>query len=98
MCSIFYPGEIFLENASCYRVIALHTRRSVCVLPNTVLPGKPRARAHARKSKFPVLLLVTQIMAIERAPDSCQRWQKIVVDVGSLAPTSHFGGSRTQMT
>ena len=40
MCSIFYPGEIFLENASCYRVIALHTRRSVCVLPNNVLPGK----------------------------------------------------------
>ena len=28
MCSIFYPGEIFLENASCYRVIALHTRRT----------------------------------------------------------------------
>ena len=50
MCSIFYPGEIVLENASCYRVIALHTRRSVCVLPNNVLPGKPRARAHARKS------------------------------------------------
>ena len=48
MCSIFYPGDIFLENASCYRVIALHTRRSVCVLPNKVLPGKPRARAHAR--------------------------------------------------
>ena len=47
MCSIFYPGEIFLENASCYRVIALHTRRSVCVLPNTVLPGNP-ARAHTR--------------------------------------------------
>ena len=43
MCSTFYPGEIFLENASCYRVIALHTRRSVCVLPNLVklLPGKP---------------------------------------------------------
>ena len=48
MCSIFYPGEIFLENASCYRVIALHTRRSVCVLPNLVLPGKPRARARAK--------------------------------------------------
>ena len=29
MCSIFYPGEIVLENASCYRVIALHTRQSV---------------------------------------------------------------------
>ena len=62
--SIFYSGEIFLENASCYRVIALHTGRSVCVLPNIVLPGNPRARAHARKSQFPVLLLVTQIMAI----------------------------------
>ena len=48
MCSTFYPGELFLENASCYRVMALHTRRSVCVLPNLVLPGKPRARARAK--------------------------------------------------
>ena len=54
MCSIFYPGEIFLENASCYRVIALHTRRSVdssrCPTehcrPTT---GKtPRARTRAK--------------------------------------------------
>ena len=50
MCSIFYPGEIFLENASCYRVIALHTRQSICVLPNKVLPGNP-ARAHTRESR-----------------------------------------------
>ena len=35
MCSIFYPGEIFLENASCYRVIALHTRRSISTSPNS---------------------------------------------------------------
>ena len=60
MCSIFYPGEIFLENASCYRVIALHTRRSVCVLPNHVLPGKPRACVIISCSTFS-----TQIMAIE---------------------------------
>ena len=54
VCSTFYPGEIFLENASCYRVIALHTRRSVCVLRNLVLAGKPTewgnpARAHSAK-------------------------------------------------
>ena len=51
MCSIFYPGDIFLKNASCYRVIALHTRRSVCVLPNKVGPTTretPRARTRAK--------------------------------------------------
>ena len=47
MCSIFYPGEIFLENASCYRVIAQHTRRSMCPTEN-VLPGKPRARTRGK--------------------------------------------------
>ena len=50
MCCIFDPGEIFLENASCYRVIALHTRRSVgplCVLPN-ITGETPRARTRAK--------------------------------------------------
>ena len=52
VCSTFYPGEIFLENASCYRVIALHTRRSVCVLRNLVLAGKPRARSQCESRNF----------------------------------------------
>ena len=48
MCSIFYPGEIFLENASYYRMITLHTRRSVCVLPKMYYRGTPRARTRAK--------------------------------------------------
>ena len=48
MCSIFYPGEIVLENASCYRVIALHTRRSVCVLPNTTTGETPHVCTRAK--------------------------------------------------
>ena len=41
MCSTFYPGEIFLENASCYRVIALPTEH--CTTGET-----PRARIRAK--------------------------------------------------
>ena len=54
MCSTFYPGEIFLENASgyIYRVIALHTRRSVpvCFVSYRTLyyRGTPRARTRAK--------------------------------------------------
>ena len=72
MCSIFYPGEIVLENASCYRVIALHTRRSVCVLPNTVLPGKPRT-----------LLLVTHITAIANSVFQCSHGSLILEGIDS---------------
>ena len=49
MCSIFYPGEIALENASCYRVIALHTRRSVLCPTEYCTTGEtPRARTRAK--------------------------------------------------
>ena len=47
-----YPGEICLENASCYRMIALYTQRSIGVLLTILLPcttgGTPRACTRAK--------------------------------------------------
>ena len=65
MCSIFYPGEIFLEFVCklLSRDRSAHTAKRMCPTEHCTT-GEPRARAHARKSKFPGLLLVTQIMAI----------------------------------
>ena len=87
MCSIFYPGEIFLENASCYRVIALRTRRSVCVLPNLVLPGKPRARANAQvliscstfsNAGYNLYILIISISMVYYAKCPTEKWRASV--------------------
>ena len=46
MCSIFYPGEIVLENASCDR--SAHTAKRMCPTEHCTTGETPRARTRAK--------------------------------------------------
>ena len=57
-------GRNFPRKRKFYRVIALHTRRSICVLPKMYYRGN-HAHAHTRESRNLLFyFLVTQITAI----------------------------------
>ena len=65
MCSIFYPGEIVLENASCYpRDRSAHTAKRMCPTEHCTTGETPRARTRAKVVISCILLLVTQITVI----------------------------------